>query len=98
MEDNQPVIDLTKDLSARSKKCKHFLMLVHYIKEQVEAGIVLLSKVDTSQNTADVLTKIITGNEYRFKSLLLLGHSNDQHLANDCQSPDHSERYYSNRP
>jgi hypothetical protein len=72
MEDNQPVIDITSDLSARSKKCKHFLMLIHYIKEQIEAGLVELNKVNTLDNRADILTKIV-GNEFRRKSLELLG-------------------------
>jgi hypothetical protein len=73
MEDNQPVIDITSDLSARSKKCKHFLMLIHYIKEQIEAGLVELNKVNTLGNRADILTKIVVGNEFRRKSLELLG-------------------------
>jgi hypothetical protein len=74
-EDNQPVIDLTADISSRSKKCKHFLMLVSYIKEQVEAGLVELQKVPTAKNTADILTKIVVGSEYRQKALNLLGSS-----------------------
>ena len=40
MEDNQPVIDLTKDLSKRSKKYNHFLMLINYVREQVESGLI----------------------------------------------------------
>jgi hypothetical protein len=73
MEDNQPVIDLTEDISSRSKKCKHFLMLVHYIKEQIEAGVIEMHKVNTLDNRADILTKIVVGNEFRRKSLELLG-------------------------
>ena len=53
-------------------------MLFHYIKEQVEAGIIQLNKVDTSLNIADVLTKIVTGNEFQTKSLLLLGEETAQ--------------------
>ena len=74
-EDNQPVIDLTADISSRSKKCKHFLMLISYVKEQVEAGLVILEKVPTAKNTADILTKIVVGSEYRQKALDLLGSS-----------------------
>jgi KUP system potassium uptake protein len=76
MEDNQPVIDLTEDFSARSKRCKHFLMLVNYIKEQVSAGLVEIQKVPTSKNIADILTKIVVGDEYRRKALSLLGLDN----------------------
>ena len=57
MEDNQPVIDLTADLSSRSKKCKHFLILVNFVREQVHQGIVELRKVPTKENLSDILTK-----------------------------------------
>jgi KUP system potassium uptake protein len=78
MEDNQPVIDLTADISSRSKKCKHFLMLVSYVKEQINCGLIELSKVATTANIADLLTKIVVGNEFRKKSLDLLGnHATD---------------------
>jgi hypothetical protein len=73
MEDNQPVIDLTADISSRSKKCKHFLMLVNYVKEQISNGLIELQKVPTAHNVADILTKIVVGNEYRQKALNLLG-------------------------
>ena len=75
MEDNQPVIDLTEEFSARSKRCKHFLMLVHYIKEQISSGLIQLSKVPTHENIADILTKIVVGDEFRRKALSLLGQS-----------------------
>jgi LDH2 family malate/lactate/ureidoglycolate dehydrogenase len=75
MEDNQPVIDLTEEFSVRSKRCKHFLMLVHYIKEQVSSGLISISKVPTHENIADILTKIVVGEEFRLKALSLLGHT-----------------------
>jgi hypothetical protein len=73
MEDNQPVIDVTAQISTRAKRCKHFLMLVSFIREQVENGLIELLKVNSKENIADILTKIITGNEYTLKSQLLLG-------------------------
>ena len=73
MQDNQPVIDLLKDTSARSKRCKHFLMMIDWIREQVQEGLLVLQKVDTTDNLADVLTKIITGGEFRSKAALLRG-------------------------
>ena len=73
LEDNQPTIDLSKELSSRVKKCKHFLMLVHFIREQVENGLIELQKVDTTENIADILTKIVVGNDFVTKSNLLLG-------------------------
>ena len=73
MQDNQPVIDLLQETSARSKRCKHFLMMINWIREQVQAGLVHVHKVDTKHNLADVLTKIITGGEFRTKANLLMG-------------------------
>ena len=73
MEDNQPVIDLTADLSSRSKKCKHFLMLVNFVREQIHQGIVELRKVPTKENLSDILTKIMTGQEFIEKAEQLLG-------------------------
>ena len=73
LEDNQPVIDLTADLSSRSKKCKHFLMLVNFVREQVHNGLVRLQKVPTKDNLADLLTKIMTGQPYIEKAEQLLG-------------------------
>jgi hypothetical protein len=73
MEDNQPVIDLTQDLSKRSKKCKHFLMLVNFVREQVHNGLIELRKVPTEHNLADLLTKILSGQAYTQKAEQLLG-------------------------
>ena len=73
MQDNQPVIDLLQETSARTKRCKHFLMLVNWVKEQVQQGLVSVQKVDTSENLADVLTKIIVGSEFQKKARLLTG-------------------------
>jgi hypothetical protein len=73
LEDNQPVIDLTKDVSSRTRKCKHFLMLVNFIREQITSGLIRLEKVPTVDNVADVLTKIVTGSEFNTKASLLMG-------------------------
>jgi hypothetical protein len=73
MEDNSAVISVTSSAGARVKQCKHFLMLVHYVREQVIAGLIEIRKVDTKYNIADVLTKIVTGLEFTTKADLLLG-------------------------
>ena len=73
--DNQPVIDLVAQPSGqtRIRRCKHFLMLVDWVREQVSAGYCELVKVATAENLADVLTKIVTGGKFRTKASLLLG-------------------------
>jgi histone deacetylase 1/2 len=73
MEDNQPAIDLSESLSSRVKKCKHFLMLVNFIREQVAAGLVDIQKVPTEDNIADLLTKALTGQAFTDKADFLLG-------------------------
>jgi KUP system potassium uptake protein len=73
MEDNSAVIQVTTSPEARAKQCKHFLMLVNFVREQVIAGLIQFQKVVTKLNIADVLTKIVTGNEYSTKADLLLG-------------------------
>jgi len=76
-EDNFPVVQLTNNLAPRTKKCKHFLMLINYIKEQVEKGIINIQHIDTDENLADILTKLLTGNPYITKAQKLLGNSSD---------------------
>jgi hypothetical protein len=76
MEDNQPAIDLSQSLSGRVNKCKHFLMLVNYIREQVAAGLIELNKVPTEDNVADLLTKALTGQSFTQKADFLLGWNN----------------------
>jgi hypothetical protein len=73
LEDNQPVIDVTSELAGRAKRCKHFLMLVNFVKEHVEQGLIAIEKVDTKLNVADLLTKIVTGAEFGSKAMLLRG-------------------------
>jgi hypothetical protein len=73
LEDNQPVIDVTTDINGRIKRCKHFLMLINYVKEQIVIGLISIVKVNTADNIADMLTKIITGSEFTKKAELLLG-------------------------
>jgi hypothetical protein len=84
LEDNQPVIDLTSEVAGRAKRCKHFLMLVDFIKEQVEHGLIALEKVDTKLNVADLLTKIVTGAEFQLKAELLRGDRVTQTTDSSC--------------
>jgi hypothetical protein len=72
-EDNSAVIDITADISARTKRCRHFLMLINYIRESVDKGLIEIRKVDTNDNLADILTKIVTGTSFRDKANALLG-------------------------
>ena len=57
MEDNSAVITITTDDQAYLKKCKHFLMVINYIREQVEFGLIEIRKIAGEDNTADLHTK-----------------------------------------
>ena len=72
-EDNGAVIALSREMSSRAKRCKHFLMIINWIREHVEAGLIELRQIPDEANDADVLTKIITGRPFRTKARRLLG-------------------------
>jgi hypothetical protein len=72
-EDNQPVIVLTKTLSGKVTRSKHFLMLIEFVKEQVAEGLIKLRKKPTESNVADVLTKLIISKAFTIKAMYLLG-------------------------
>ena len=72
-EDNAAVIALSREMTSRAKRCKHFLMAINWIREQVEAGLIQLEQIPDALNRADVLTKIITGMQFRTKASDLLG-------------------------
>jgi hypothetical protein len=71
-EDNQPAIDLSESLNSRIKKCKHFLMLVNFIREQVTDKLIDLRKIPTEDNIADLLTKPLLGPSFESKAKYLL--------------------------
>ena len=72
-EDNEAVIALSREMTSRAKRCKHFLMIVNWIREHVEAGLIELRQIPDEANVADVLTKIITGKSFKTKAGRLLG-------------------------
>jgi hypothetical protein len=87
MEDNSAVIQVTSSPEARVKQCKHFLMLVNYVREQVIAGLIEFRKVDSKANVADILTKIVTGLEFSTKADLLLGRESNGNLSERSSTP-----------
>jgi hypothetical protein len=82
-EDNYPVVQLTNNLAPKTKKCKHFLMLLNYIKEQIDAGIIDVKHIDTNDNLADILTKILTGSPFYSKAYKLLGEQPNAKIASN---------------
>ena len=91
-EDNQPLIDLSAEFSGKSKRCKHFLMLVHYIREKVEEGLISIEKIPSKFNWADIYTKVVVGNEFQRATDHILGDTsateNTSHLNQIDQAPE----------
>jgi hypothetical protein len=73
MEDNSAVVTVTTDDSAFAKKCKHFLMLINYVREQVESGIILIKKINGKLNRADIHTKQLRSGEFETHAESVLG-------------------------
>ena len=56
LEDNSAAIHLSKNPGDFSKS-KHIDTRYHFVREQVEQGSIILMKVDTKENIADIFTK-----------------------------------------
>jgi hypothetical protein len=53
MEDNSAVFTMANIYSGYTKKCKHFLMVLNYIKEQIALGQIEARNIYGNLNTAD---------------------------------------------
>ena len=67
--DNQSAIFLAKNQTYHART-KHIDVKYHYVREIIESGVVLLKKIDTKDNPADMLTKIVS--EVKFQHYLKL--------------------------
>jgi len=56
MEDNQLCIYLSKNPGDFAKS-KHIDTLYHFVREQVEAGNIIIRKIDTKENLAEIATR-----------------------------------------
>ena len=57
MEDNSVVVTMVNSDTGYTKKCKHFLMVLNYIKEQIALGQIEARKIYGKLNVADMHTK-----------------------------------------
>jgi hypothetical protein len=82
MEDNSATVQLAQEEASYLKKCKHFLMLIHYVKEQVIGGLITIKKIRGDKNAADLLTKRLRGSDFQTKARQILGYE-DLHLDDE---------------
>ena len=59
----------------RLKRAKHFLTLIHYVKEQIDAGLFTLQHISSELNIADILTKALYGDDFYYKRNTIQGHA-----------------------
>jgi hypothetical protein len=76
-EDNAAVITLANDEFKYVRKCKHFLMLINYIKEQVQNGLIIdiIIKIASKENKSDLLSKPLYGSDFQDKATNILNNT-----------------------
>ena len=57
-EDNQPAINIAEN-RLTSQRTKHIDIKYHFIREAIDDGIIKLQYVSTTEQLADILTKIL---------------------------------------
>jgi len=73
MEDNSAVVTISNEESAYLKKCKHFIMVVNYVREQLELGLIEVFKIKGEANNADLHTKKLRDKSFATKADNILG-------------------------
>ena len=66
--DSQSAIHLSKKSTFHSKT-KHIQLKYHFIQSALEDGQLKMEKIHTSQNPADILTKVVTREKLRVCSV-----------------------------
>ena len=62
--DSQSAICLAKD-QVHHSRMKHIDVRYHFVREIVDEGDILLQKIATANNPADMLTKVVTGVKFK---------------------------------
>ena len=72
-EDNAGALTLGKlELHRYTPRSKHYAIKHHWFREYVQSGEVVLNKIDTKYQLADLLTKSLTGEHFiRLRKLLM---------------------------
>lgn len=73
MEDNSAVLTISKQQCSYLKRCKHFLMIINYVREQVQKGLITMSKISGMDNNADIHTKQVRSTAFKRKAQHILG-------------------------
>ena len=90
MEDNSAVVTLANTETSYAKKCKHFLMVLIYIKEQISLGQIEAHKIYGKLNCADLHTKPLRSSAFRTMAHKILG----QPPPIETPLPNHRQKKY----
>jgi hypothetical protein len=74
MEDNSAVVTMANNNFGYTKNCKHFLMVLNYIKEPISLEQIEARKIYGKLNTADMHTKPLRSPEFLTMAHKILGH------------------------
>ena len=72
-EDNSALIIVTTEENAYAKKCNHLIMVINYVREQINLGLIKIDKIVGMKNNADLLTKKLRDETFLPKRNALLG-------------------------
>eukprot|EP01036_Dinobryon_divergens_P061855 gene61855-biopygen30420 len=73
MEDNSAVVTMANNDSGYAKKCKHFLMVLNDVKEQISLGQIEALKIFVKLNNADLHTKPLRSSSFQTMAHRFLG-------------------------
>jgi hypothetical protein len=82
--DNQSAITLGNDYSGNFNRVRHFVPKVYWLLEKVKEGVVRLEYLHTKRLPPDLVTKPLTGEDFRVKRMLLLGL--DEHVLGEMKA------------
>ncbi len=94
MEDNSALVTMANNDTSYAKKCKHFLMVVNYVKEQIATGQIEARKIFGKLNNADLHTKPLRSQAFTHMAAKILGQPSEANrLAQDPQRGNSVIRY-----
>ena len=64
--DSQSAIHLAKNQNTFHRRSKHIDIKYHFIRDEVEHKRVILKKIDTSENPADMMTKPLPTTKFEY--------------------------------
>ena len=68
MEVSSAVVTISNEENTYLKKCKYFVLVINYVREQLELGLIQLVKIKGELNSADLHTKKLRDKSFATKA------------------------------